>query len=267
MKISCVIPTRDRAGMLATAIASVLAQDVAGVELVVVDDGSVDGTEELLVRRFPQLRRLRLPGLGPGPARNAGVAAAEGDVIMFLDSDDLWTSDHAGRLCRVLRQGYAVAYGTTRTVDRLNGGEFLIPEPDQICEGDCFTALLRWCFLVPSALAVSRQAFERVGGFSAQGLGEDWGFALQLAQNHTFGYAGPGEIARRQLHAGSLCRLQSQATLSGALQGLRDLPWDEAHRPAARARFNQLLAWLAEQEEQFSSVQAWYQALRRDRMI
>lgn len=255
--------------MVAAAVASVLAQRGCGqkIEIVVVDDGSVDGTSRLLAARFPGLKLVRLPGLGPGAARNAGVAAAGGEVIMFLDSDDHWRPDHVRRLLACLAEGFQMAYGVTRTQDQLGGGTFLIPEAEQVCRQSCFDRLLRWCFLVPSAVAVTRRAFDRVGGFSHAGLGEDWGFFLQLAQYYDFAFAGPEVITERRLHAGSLCRLRDRGALEQALLCLGELPWLPEHRPAAERRFAELRQWLAAQPEPPATVQEWYLALKREQML
>ena len=267
MRISCIIPTRDRASMVQRAIMSVLAQRRPCDEIVVVDDGSVDGTAALIAARFPMVRLLRLPGLGPGRARNAGVEAASGDTIMFLDSDDEWTTDHAGRLARLLVDGCEVAYGTARTVDLVCGGEFLIPESGRGLEGDCFAELLRWCFLVPSAMAVSRAAFARVGGFVLNDLGEDWGFFLQLAQHYPFGFAGQEPLTVRYLHEGSQCRLRNRQTIMDAVTALHQLAWEEDRRRSAIARFAQLMEWLSQKEESWTTVHEWYLSMKRENLL
>ena len=77
-QLSVVVPTYNRAWCLAEALDSVLAQDVAGVELIVVDDGSTDGTPQLLAGYGDALRVLRRENRGVSAARNAGIAAAQG---------------------------------------------------------------------------------------------------------------------------------------------------------------------------------------------
>lgn len=91
-KVSVIIPTFNRAHILKRAIDSVLAQTFADLELIVVDDGSTDGTTELISTFFdPRLRYLRQPkNLGVSAARNRGVREARGEWLAFLDSDDLW---------------------------------------------------------------------------------------------------------------------------------------------------------------------------------
>ncbi len=91
-KVSIVMPTRNRAAMLPKAIGSVLAQDYANWELLVVDDGSEDDTAAV-VQGFadPRIRYIRSDGSGAAAARNIGLAAATGELFAYLDSDNAWT--------------------------------------------------------------------------------------------------------------------------------------------------------------------------------
>jgi GT2 family glycosyltransferase len=91
--VSVVIPTYNRAGTVANAVESVLAQQYESKEVVVVDDGSTDDTEEQIRRRFgsdARVRYLRKSNGGPAGARNVGFAQARGDYVALLDSDDTW---------------------------------------------------------------------------------------------------------------------------------------------------------------------------------
>jgi glycosyltransferase involved in cell wall biosynthesis len=90
MLFSVVIPSYNRANLLSRAIASVREQQFTDYEIIVVDDGSQDGTRERLQGVRSQIRYLWQENRGPGAARNAGIRAARGDYIAFLDSDDLW---------------------------------------------------------------------------------------------------------------------------------------------------------------------------------
>jgi glycosyltransferase involved in cell wall biosynthesis len=90
--ISVVIPTYDRRALLMEAVESVRAQTFAGWELLVADDGSTDGSADAVeALHDPRIRVLRLPHAGQAAAaRNAGVRAARGEWVAFLDSDDVW---------------------------------------------------------------------------------------------------------------------------------------------------------------------------------
>jgi glycosyltransferase involved in cell wall biosynthesis len=89
--VSVVVPAHDAAPFVRAAVTSVRAQAVEGVEVVVVDDGSTDGTAQVLAEQAgPDLLVLAQPNMGPAAARNRGLAAASGSLIAFLDADDEW---------------------------------------------------------------------------------------------------------------------------------------------------------------------------------
>jgi len=91
-RLSVVIPTWNRAGLVCEAVESALGQVGGELEVIVVDDGSNDGTAEVLERRFGKAIKLLQMATrsGVGAARNEGVRQATGDLLAFLDSDDLW---------------------------------------------------------------------------------------------------------------------------------------------------------------------------------
>jgi glycosyltransferase involved in cell wall biosynthesis len=91
--VSVVIPTYNRAHLIGRTIASALAQTYGAIELVIVDDGSTDGTPELISRDWSgegRVRYFRKTNGGPASARNAGFVEARGDYVALLDSDDTW---------------------------------------------------------------------------------------------------------------------------------------------------------------------------------
>src|SRR5438309_1030869 len=91
LSVSVVIPTFNREHLIGRAIASVLPQLTSNDELLVVDDGSTDNTRTAVAEfRDERIRYIRQPNQGAGAARNRGTREAVGDVIAFLDSDDVW---------------------------------------------------------------------------------------------------------------------------------------------------------------------------------
>ena len=91
--VSVVIPTYNRLPYLREAVDSVLNQTWPALEILIVDDGSTDGTEEALPTFGGPVRYFRQKNSGPATARNRGIREAKGDWIAFLDSDDLWLPD------------------------------------------------------------------------------------------------------------------------------------------------------------------------------
>lgn len=99
MKVSAIIPTYNRRSYIARAIDSILAQTVPVDEILVVDDGSTDGTAEFLAERYgARVRIIRQANTGVSGARKQGIQHANGDWIAFLDSDDEWMSGRNARL-------------------------------------------------------------------------------------------------------------------------------------------------------------------------
>src|SRR5689334_25256855 len=88
--VSVVLPTYERREQVVRAVESVLRQTYRDFELIVVDDGSTDGTEAALRRLGDGLRYVRRENGGTGAARNTGTELARGAVVAFLDSDDEW---------------------------------------------------------------------------------------------------------------------------------------------------------------------------------
>ena len=268
MRISCVIPVRNRPEMVLEAIESVYSQDQPVHEIVVVDDGSTDSTAAAVAARFPDVRLLHLSGLGPGAARNAGVLAAQAEVVMFLDSDDLWLPGHVAALSTELDKGVPLAYGTTRTMDSISGGEFLIPENGQGRTGNCFPGLLKWCFLVPSAVAVDRASFLIEGGFRSGDLAEDWDFFLRFGARHHFGFSGAIPISLRRLHRQSLCGAADAETLLSAVRRLQNTvtALQNPEDPAFNG-FIDMEQFILVEDRQWTTVQEWYTAMRDKGLI
>jgi glycosyltransferase involved in cell wall biosynthesis len=100
--VSVIIPTYNRASLLVRAVESVLVQTHRNTELIIVDDGSTDDTATILRGYGHQLRLFQQENAGPAAARNRGIAAANGDFIAFLDSDDYWLPTKLERQLRAL---------------------------------------------------------------------------------------------------------------------------------------------------------------------
>jgi glycosyltransferase involved in cell wall biosynthesis len=91
--ISCIIPVFNGERYLGQALDSILAQTYRPIEMIVVDDGSTDGTRQLVASYGDSVRYLWQSNAGPPRARNFGLSAAEGEFVAFLDADDLWLPD------------------------------------------------------------------------------------------------------------------------------------------------------------------------------
>jgi glycosyltransferase involved in cell wall biosynthesis len=102
MLVSVIIATYNRSKTIERAVNSVLAQSWKAIEVIVVDDGSTDGTAHLLAKYGNKIRVISQRNQGAGAARNTGIKAASGEIISFLDSDDSWLPEKAERQVKLL---------------------------------------------------------------------------------------------------------------------------------------------------------------------
>ena len=91
--ISVIVPAYNAEKYLADALKSIIAQNYEPMEIIVVDDGSTDGTAEAATGFLPAIRYIYQENAGPAAARNRGLQAAQGEIFAFLDADDWWSSD------------------------------------------------------------------------------------------------------------------------------------------------------------------------------
>ncbi|TMM11381.1 MAG: glycosyltransferase [Actinobacteria bacterium] len=152
-------------------IASVLAQDYEPLELIVVDDGSDDGTAEI-VKTFPDVRYFFQPNAGNGAARNRAIEAAGGELFAFLDADDRFTPGKLTLQKTVLdaEPELDMLFGHVR--------EFVSPELDEATRSAIRPPSpepMPWT--APNLMLIRRRSFERVGPFSTTlrvGVTVDW---------------------------------------------------------------------------------------------
>jgi glycosyltransferase involved in cell wall biosynthesis len=176
--VSVLMPVYNHAQHLAEAIDSVLAQTYPAVELIVIDDGSTDGSGEIARRYGPALRYAYQANAGIGAARNHAAALATGEFFAFLDSDDRYPAD---RLARQI-----AAFHADPELEMVLGHvtEFLSPELDEAARRRLRPPLERAPGNIPPSMLIRRQAYARVGPFDIEaGLGssiEWWARLLDL---------------------------------------------------------------------------------------
>ena len=121
MKISVIIPTFNRIGLLQRAIDSVLSQSLKPYEIIVVDDGSTDGTGDIIKQKYKSIKIIQQKNSGVSAARNNGIKHAKGDWIAFLDSDDEWNKDKIGKQVNRLTDNPKYSFCHTNEIWIRNG--------------------------------------------------------------------------------------------------------------------------------------------------
>jgi glycosyltransferase involved in cell wall biosynthesis len=188
--VSVVIPTYNRANVLGSAIRSVLNQDYQDFEIIVVDDGSTDDTEQVVTAvDKPQIKYIRHEeNRGPAAARNTGIGSARGRYIAFQDSDDQWVPQKLGHQVQVIEAASgrvgAVYTGFWRVK---NGNKTYEPRRREKSEGDIHKELLRGNFLGTPTILVKRECFGSAGLFDEKLFHlEDWEAWLRISRHYEF---------------------------------------------------------------------------------
>ena len=173
-RFTVVIPAYNRANVISRAVSSVLAQSEASFELLVIDDGSTDGTGDVVTALDPRVRVVRTGHHGVAAARNLGAAASSGEIVTFLDSDDEarvnWLEDFGALLVEEDDQIACCA------VERRVGAtvrDVLRPRPLGPVFADATGLFLAGSFAIRTGL------WEGTGGYASLAMGENTELALR----------------------------------------------------------------------------------------
>jgi glycosyltransferase involved in cell wall biosynthesis len=235
--VSIVIPCFNQARYLPESIGSALAQSYRPVEVIVVDDGSTDGTTDV-ASRFDGVRCLRQTNQGLAHARNAGLAAARGRCIVFLDADDRLHPEAVTRGIRALagRSDAGLAFGRARVIDA--DGTVMFTAPEVPLPDDGYAALLESNIIwTPGVAIFRREALGDAGGFDASvHAAADYDLYLRIARRYAV--VGHGEIvADYRHHPASMSRraaVMLRTTLAVHRRQQRHARGDPAYHRAYR---------------------------------
>lgn len=189
--VSVVIPAYNRATMVGAALESVQAQTYPHWEAIVVDDGSRDGTADVvdgMARLDPRIRLLRQDqNRGAQAARNAGIRAGRGEWVCFLDSDDRYLPDSIERRLRIAWETRVSVVHSDCYV--LKGDAALRPYRVPPVKGRSYRTLLVGEGPMYQGLLVARGALERIGCLDDEILAfQEWDTAIRLAKHYEFGF-------------------------------------------------------------------------------
>ncbi|MDL1967166.1 MAG: glycosyltransferase [Deltaproteobacteria bacterium] len=180
--VSVIIPTYNRGWILKKAIDSVLAQNFTDFELIVVNDGSTDNTQDILNLYKEDIIVLQQDNKGVSAARNRGIASASGLFIAFLDSDDLWLPKKLSIHVDFFNANPDALICQTEEIWVRNGLRVNPKKRHKKLSGDIFEPSLYLCLVSPSAVMIKRNLFEKTGMFDESLLAcEDYDMWLRVS--------------------------------------------------------------------------------------
>jgi glycosyltransferase involved in cell wall biosynthesis len=206
LKVSVIIPTYNRLPMLKEAVDSVLAQNFEDFELIVVDDGSTDGTADEIKRYGGRVKLLRVPqNRGVSVARNRGILQARGKYVAFLDSDDLWVKGKLKTQVAFMEDNpqYPLCYTDEIWIRR---GKRVNPKFKHAkYSGWIFEKCLPLCIISPSSAVIKRTLFSKVGLFDeALPVCEDYDLWLRITARYPVFFINKKLIIKRGGHPDQL---------------------------------------------------------------
>jgi len=199
-KVSVIIPAYNVEKSISEAMDSVLNQTYEDLEVIVVDDGSTDGTKDMLkkyigsprhqVTKSPvDVRYFYQQNKGPAAARNRGIKEAKGDYIAFLDSDDIWLPEKIEKQMQKIKEEPQYYLVHTARL-RMEPDGSIKSSKRKVHEGSVLDELLKENFICCSSVLARRLCFDTVGLFdeSRSNKSEDYDMWLRIAQGHKIGF-------------------------------------------------------------------------------
>jgi len=203
--ISVIVPTYNRAHLVAEAINSVLAQTLGSLEVIVIDDGSTDNTLEVLQTfNDVRIRVIHQHNMGIGGARNTGIRTARGKYIAFLDSDDIWLPELLATEVPVLeeRPEIDIVYAKAQAMDATGNLKPQMLGTAERFPGEYLRSMLYGFFGCLPTTILRRECFDSVGLFDESLKGRvDWDMFLRISQYHQFHFINR-VLARYRFHEG-----------------------------------------------------------------
>ena len=244
MLVSAVITAYNAEKYIDATLQSVRAQTYSPLEIIVVDDGSADGTADIVKGRFPDVQYIYQRNAGQPAARNAGIRHARGQFIAFVDSDDLWFPQKIARQIAWLDEHPAVWCYCDCLYFREDPQHSLYRYSAQVHprSGRILESLLLGNFISSPTPMIRRDVLIEIGLWDESvAIGEDWNMWLKIAARYPIEYV-DGALAAYRVHSDNMTTGSSvtnilESNLSVLARGLAHLP-GHSHRFAEKARAN-----------------------------
>ena len=207
--ISVVIPTYNRRQTIGRSIDSILNQTLFPSEIIVVDDGSTDGTSDYIQSNFPSIRLLQQPNKGVSSARNMGIRSSNSDWVALLDSDDEWFPKKLEKQVMALSQNLDIKFCHTEEIWIRNGVRVNQMKKHQKYGGHIFNKCLDMCRISPSSVLFHRSILDDVGYFDKdQKVCEDYDLWLRITAKYPVLYIDESLIKKYGGHEDQLSKVK-----------------------------------------------------------
>ncbi len=207
--ISVVIPTYNRRQTIGRSIDSILNQTLFPSEIIVVDDGSTDGTSDYIQSNFPSIRLLQQSNKGVSSARNMGIRSSNSDWVALLDSDDEWFPKKLEKQVMTLSQNLDIKFCHTEEIWIRNGVRVNQMKKHQKYGGHIFNKCLDMCRISPSSVLFHRSILDDVGYFDKdQKVCEDYDLWLRITAKYPVLYIDESLIKKYGGHEDQLSKVK-----------------------------------------------------------
>ena len=185
MKISVIIPTYNRKHTLSRSIGSVLSQTTKPLEIIVVDDGSTDGTRDWISAEYPTVKYIYQNNSGVSSARNNAIRNTRGEWIAFLDSDDEWLPNKLEQQINLIQDYPEYILCHSNEIWIRNGRRVNQMKKHKKFGGEVFEKCLDICRISPSSALIKKSILEKIGYFDESlEVCEDYDLWLRLTAKH-----------------------------------------------------------------------------------
>ena len=239
--ISVVIPTFNRLIYLERAIKSVLNQTISVNEIIIVDDGSDDGTSEFIHSNYPNLKYIFQSNSGVSAARNTGIKAASSNWIAFLDSDDAWVTNKIQKQITELELNPEINFCHSNEIWIRNGREIKQKNTHKKFGGFIFDKCLDKCRISPSTVICRKSLLIKLNGFDEDlAICEDYDLWLRITSDNPVIYIEKPLIIKYGGHQDQLSR-NSEGIESYHIKSLEKLLKQDFHSEHRIAMENMLI--------------------------
>ena len=187
--VSVIIPAYNSEEYIVDTIKSVLAQTYKQIEIIVIDDGSTDGTSNILKPYIHKIKYIKKENGGASSARNKGIVNSNGDYVAFLDADDLWRKNKIEKQMAIFKEfpDVGLVYCDSSTFDKEGVIHSSLSEIVETPTGNVLEAMIVHNFLNNSSIVVKRVCFDIAGLWNENLInGNDYDMWLRVASHYNF---------------------------------------------------------------------------------